>query len=330
MPRPLGTCTIASQAAGNCVLGAVLARDRCLLATVNVPDGVVDGAASAVAETTTDLKVTNPSGTSIGTIVCFGGQHNSGWFEQAHATVASVALTAAVTRGQRVIQNSWNIPTGAADPGWDIGATGFLVLACRTSTLLRAIFLDSTLHTPGTPFIVLAHSMGGYQICAGLAFHGTHEFIDLALLSSGPGNTRVDWETYGHDYPVWEAIGPGLCIAPNTAIGHGGGSTIDTSFGTRTYSTVKSVSGGIDNPGYASSLRRVDGIYNYRRTKIITYYGDQDNSSAVPAGRNFMSLVGSFKVENVIDQTGGDGHAEVPDNAASLIDADLAAAVYLH
>ena len=52
---------------------------------------------------------------------------------------------------------------------------------------------------------------------------------------------------------------------------------VDAFYGSRTYMTSKTMSGGIDNP-MKDSILRGDAVLHYPRTTIKAYFGDRDDS----------------------------------------------------
>ena len=104
---------------------------------------------------------------------------------------------------------------------------------------------------------------------------------------------------------------------------------IDNAFG-RTYCASRSITGGIDNPGLNTAILRPDALLTFPQTTIKAYYGNRDGSIAPPMGRYFLRQLVNGYTETIITQPAGHGHNQVPEDAGTNINADLAAAVFLH
>lgn len=324
---PLGTATL-STSGPDCSGATLLTTSQCLRATVDVPNGTVDGVSTAVATITADVKITNPSGTVIGTIVCFSGAAGNSWYEALNNVVTNW-MNAAVARNQRIIQVRWN------GSGWLAGSVGALTLSARGATLLQAIHDNAngfTLYTAGTPFIAVGHSAGSSLVAFGLGHYGMRDILDLAVFSSGPPHARQDYICHGTGMPAWNTTGTPLITAGAGVIKATGAeaSIHDASYGAGTPCASASMAGGRNNPGYAHSILTGGVTLNYPRTTIRAVYGDGDVSAAVPIGRHWLSQVTSTKTENIT--TGGWTHGDVPGSAsgAAFIDAALAAARFNH
>lgn len=324
---PLGTATIAVNGS-DCSAATSLTTSQCLRATVDVPNGTVDGVSTAVATITADIKVTEPSGASTGTVVCFSGAAGNSWYEALNNVVTNW-MNAAVIRKQRVIQVRWN------GSGWISGSVGALSLAARGATLLQALHDNAngfTFYTAGTPFIAVGHSAGSSLIAYGLCHYGMGSILDLAVFSSGPPHARQDYICHGTGMPAWTTIGTPLITAGAGVLKTTGAeaSIHDASYGAGTPCASASMAGGQNNPGYKHSILTGGATMSFPRTPIKAVFGDGDVSAAVPIGRYWLSKVLSTKTESIT--TGGITHGDVPGstNGAAFIDTSLSAALVNH
>lgn len=324
MTLALGTCVIAG--AGSCGAATTLPTDACLLATIsNCPDGYLDGVATVVATKTASLKVSEPTvDLYIGTIVVFSGGDGDSWYENQYAGAAAGWMTSALARGQRIIQVNWS------SNGWATGSVGPRVLACRGATLLEGIYNDPDLHTPGKPFIAVGQSAGASLICYSLAHYGLGDRIDLAVLTSGPPHSRIDWGTYGSGDPEWAILGPTLCTTGSVIeYSTGESDIIEVAYNARTYVDDKAICGGVDNPGPRDSIMRVDATLRWDYTQSVFVFGDADNTAACPLGRFFKTQVEKLCTEQIT--TGSVNHNGVPGSASggAIINTALANATTL-
>lgn len=326
MARALASGAIGAHGTGDCATATTVATSACRLGSItSTPAGVTDGLTDAIANWSADVKVTNPSGAVTGTVVFFPGAGGNSWWENAFPNSVASVIDPALARGQRVIQVKW------VGNGWDAGTEGALALAARPATLLRAIYADASLYTPGTPFCVVGQSSGSSQICYSLCHYGLGDYIDLAVLCSGPPQSRIDYGVYGNGLPTWNSIGPALCTTGTTITYSASEQNIITnSYTGRTYASAVSISGGIDNPGTRDSILRADAELNFPNTTMVFVFGDGDSTAACPLGRHFATQVKSAYTENIT--TGGVTHSQVPNSTSGMafINSALAAASFRH
>jgi pimeloyl-ACP methyl ester carboxylesterase len=334
--RDNGTAVI-TDGASNCPTTANkgVLLSRCMnVAVSNCPAGTLNGQSAAVADSTARIKVSDPTGTSTGTIVFITGTDNSGDWEGS-ATVALYMLPA-LARGQRLVQITW--PT---EPAWGAGTAGWIANHCRSATAWKAIHDDATLTTAGTPFIVLGHSGGSSQVAYTLAHYNGPSYIDLAIMSSGPPHSKLQYGVQGSANLAWVTeCNANKVTATNPSCSYGAMDTfMDRAYGgdgsgggTYTAFQPKSCFGGIDNAcGGRDDVLKGDAVLNYPQTEVHFLYGDQDFTSASPLGGVYARAMKSAKTEHTITQTpGGGGHNAVCDDAGSVIDGLFAGATFRH
>lgn len=299
---PTGSAYVASSG-GTC--GGALTTSSCRLATVTCKN-LWDPEASrtfSLDDLTASLKVTEPSGTVVGTLITQQGGGGSG---SAEATTYGAAnfLSPAITAGWRVVQVLWATNGGngmwqgsaGTSYGGDSAPDGPLDLACRFATLTRAICEDSTLHASGTPCVAHGQSGGSSAVTYALTRYGASDWLDGALLTGGPPIGDLERGCSGSTYPGWTATGcpalktvspSGLCVFNNSAVS---GQFVDATWADgRTGCALQSAANvaGPQGLGYSSAL----GGQARRRhpyTVIRALYGDSDSSEAVVLGRQVV------------------------------------------
>lgn len=323
-PLPLGSGTAFTSAGADCSTATTLTTDQCVVTTLTSPNGVVDGGSSAVATKVTTVKVTNQTGSQLGTVVFFTGGNGASWWENDNTSSPALYINAALARGQKIIQVKWTT-------SWADGSVGPRSLAVRGATLLDMIYQDSSMHVKGKPFIVIGQSNGASLLGYALATYGLKNIIDLAIFTSGPPHGKLDYLCAGATLPVWAAAGPALCTTGSIIqIGAAQYTLINISYNSRTRCDVGSVSGGLDNEGERDSIWRADADLYWPSTTAIFIYGDADSLGVVPVGRWFNRRITSIVTEQIT--TGGVTHGNVPDSASGggYINTALAAARYGH
>lgn len=338
MTRALGSCVIAG--AGACGAATSVPTDACLLATVtNVPKR--DGTGS-LASWTASLKVSNADVgvTYRGTLVLLSGGGSTGLYEQLLAAVATPGATPnvilpAIAAGWKVIQVAWTVGgaygcmTGASEDD------GSLALAGRTATLLRAIYDEPTLYTPGTIFAYCGQSGGSSQIAYALAHYGAGSYVDCAILSSGPPHARIDFGGMGSRLPQWVTIGtPLLNVAWGVLDFQGSDATyLDYSLGpTCTRWTNHCVLGGPGNYSFVDSIMNGTAEYRYPQTDMTFFHGQGDSSAASSLGKLYANAVSAKSHSGLLYTTNHEEHVYAPGSTsgAAIILNALANARFNH
>lgn len=143
-----------------------------------------------------DLKVSEPAGPALGTIVLGTGGPGATYYEDAYPAAVAALLRPAIERGYRVVQYAWH------RPGWIGGPGGPYRLACRYATLVDAIRRE--LHTGDGPLCASGNSGAASEIAYALARYGATRTIDLALLTGGQPMARIDLGCLGEaGDPAW-------------------------------------------------------------------------------------------------------------------------------
>lgn len=303
---PTGSAYIASTG-GTCPSSAV-ATTSCRLASVSCknlwdPDG---RRAFSIDDLSASLKVTDPSGTAVGTVIMQigGGGTSSG---EAN-TQGITAISGLVTAGWRVVQVMWGTGSGngmwggspsSSSYGGDSSPDGPLDLACRSASLSRAICDDSTLRTAGTPCVWYGQSGGCSAGAYALTRYGGGDWLDGLVCSGGPPIGLLERGCAGTTYPSWTAtdcpplktVSPsGGCSYTNSATS--GQFTDGTWNDGRTGCATQSAPNvaGSQGLGY-SGLFGQGAVRRFPYTVIRGLYGDADSSEAVPLGRAALNMM---------------------------------------
>jgi hypothetical protein len=165
---PLGTVIVINQAVG-CPPGAPIGG-KCLEVEVACPN---------TANLDAYVVVTNPAGTSIGTIVLHGGGGGTSVFNG--ASPGGNFSTTYLTDHYTVVQIAWL-------SGWEFAGPGFqgsmLNAACRPATLLAWIYNHIDDHTKG--YCVQGYSAGASAAGYSVAQYGLKNEIDALMFAGGP------------------------------------------------------------------------------------------------------------------------------------------------
>jgi hypothetical protein len=319
MVYPLATASITS--ASNCGPIGGVSYDRCLSCLISGLAGASNVSAS--------LRVSNNSGSLSGTLVFFVGGDGNNYYEGAFSYSTGSILNASINNGYKVIQARWNNNPFS-------GTLGPLVLAgTRNATLLKAIYDDPTLYTAGTVFGALGNSGGSSQIAYSLAHFGAGDWLDLAVMTSGPPHGRIDYGVAGTRKPSWVTLGNPLRTVANGAIGYSDSATsgqfLDLSYGDS--SSIRRhalglAEGGPTNTPFKDSVFNGTAQLTFPKTSIYFIYGDNDNTEAVPLGRVFANAISGA---TILVTSGSVGH-NLPNfsSGASLIMSAITSSYFRH
>ncbi|HKS73641.1 MAG TPA: hypothetical protein VJQ82_10630 [Terriglobales bacterium] len=137
--------------------------------------------------TTANVKVTNPSGTSIGTVIYTTGGGGNQLYED-QFLYGNVAVNNVVQAGYTAVQTDFGSATG-----WLDGPGGPLLLACRWATLAQWVHDNSSIHPSNTAFCATGNSGGAGAIAYALSRFGQDSIFNFVLPTGGPPFTRIDY-----------------------------------------------------------------------------------------------------------------------------------------
>jgi len=315
MTYALGT---ASWSAGTSFPATSVVESRTLNVSVDV---------GGLGAFTIRCKVTDPSSYTAGTISLFAGGDITGLHEQ--FTYGPTIINTMVAAGWRVVQLAFS------SSAW-VGTVGPLVLAGRGATALRALYDRADLHTVGLPFVVSGNSGGSSLIAYALAHYGCGDFIDHAVMTSGPPHGRLDLGSMGSRNPAWAALAPSYANA-SSLLGYTSGATsgwtVDKSYSGTAAAGAVSVNAGMGGPSnvyFRDSVAGAGAAFSYPQTACTFLYGSLDLSEAVPLGWGGYARLVSSALTTITTLVGAN-HA-LPDSTAGRdgVLAALQAAVYRH
>jgi hypothetical protein len=260
-----------------------LATDECLEVDIT--------GCAGIANSSVVLKVTNPAGTPLGTVVLGTGGDGRGFYEGVFQPSAGPRLIAPLVQmGYRVVQRAW-LPSG-----WSDGPGGAAKLACRPATMYAAI--HDRFGAPDQAYCVSGNSGGSVEASFALAHYGLEALFDLAVPTAGPPMGRIDigclgataepgWDTQCADLHV---CGPGSAQCEYTGLGV---QLIDSMYASMDC-MMKDAS--MEQTWYEDSVVNDLGDYDYPNTEVRFVYGNMDCSEAVPLGRLYYEEISSAKM----------------------------------
>jgi hypothetical protein len=247
------------------------------------------------------VKVTSPSGASIGTIIFLSGATGNQFYDE-EFTQGSSVIDTVVGAGYTAVQIKYDNPVA----GWLTGPAGDgngpLSLACLPSTSMQWVY-DHVLIS-GTPLCGTGNSGGSQQIAYALSQYGlgsgTTSIFTMVEPTSGPELSRLDYGCAPHNkYTAFACCGFG---------------TLQESYGTTIAET------GID-PAYTGKVQTggpcYEGVLGHGTaqwaeqfhhdstlsdiypptlsfsTDIHFAFGGQDTSPAIPEGLDWASFITS-------------------------------------
>jgi len=143
----------------------------------------------SVASYTADIKVTNPAGASVGTIVYTTGGGGNQLYED-QFMFGNVAINNVVQANYTAVQTNFN-DTGLGNTGWLDGPGGPLLLSCRWASLAK--WVHDNVRTANTAFCATGNSGGAGVIAYALARFGEDSIFNYVEPTSGPPFTRIDY-----------------------------------------------------------------------------------------------------------------------------------------
>jgi hypothetical protein len=144
------------------------------------------------------VKVTSPSGASIGTIIFLSGGRGIPFYDADFKYGSSVIQTV-VGAGYTAVQIKYDNPVAGWLTGPAADGNGPISLACLPSTSMQWVH-DHILST-GTPLCATGNSGGSQQIAYALSQYGLGSIFSMVEPTSGPEFSRLDYgcapeETY--------------------------------------------------------------------------------------------------------------------------------------
>jgi hypothetical protein len=137
------------------------------------------------------LKVTSPSGTSIGTIIFITGGGGEPFYDE-QFTYGTEIINAVVTAGFTAVQLVFD---NKIKSGWLTGpasdGNGPISLACLPATSMQWVYTNML--ASGTPLCATGNSSGASAIAYALAQYGLGSIFSMVEPTSGPEFARLDY-----------------------------------------------------------------------------------------------------------------------------------------
>lgn len=241
------------------------------------------------------VKVTSPSGASIGTIIFLAGAGGEDFYDRAFKYGSSM-IEDVLGAGYTVVQIRYNNPVA----GWLTGPAldGPLSLACLPSTSMQWVY-DNVLSS-GTPLCVTGNSGGGQAIAYAVSQYGLGAIFSMVEPTSGPGFSRLDHGCA----PEGDFTACAICGFSTQIESYGAGAAAEAVDPAYTGSTTVKGPCSYDLQGstrYASQLRHDSTLsdeypptLSFPGTDIHIVFGGQDaNSPSISQGIDWASAISS-------------------------------------
>jgi len=224
-----------------------------------------------------------------------------------------------------VIQRKW-VGSTRSSYGWLQPETSILDSSCRYATLIDWLF-QNVHHSTDGAFAVCGNSGGSGEIAFALSNWGLDSLIDVAVLTSGPPFTRLDYIC--ESPPDWSTSCPSPLLPANVALDCAAGAA---SLCTQTFpSNFQFCTSSAINPGVppqtseliANSLLNGSEVLSYS-TRVHFILGTADCSTpGIPMGQLFFDAIQTEKVMQYVK----DGKHWMPETLLgrrAIVDALLA------
>ncbi|HYM78942.1 MAG TPA: hypothetical protein VE377_23415 [Candidatus Dormibacteraeota bacterium] len=298
---PLGTVSSSSQL-GSCA-GSV-SGGTCYQLALSCP-GVADFSAY--------LKVNNPAGAPVGTVLLGVGTGGSGLYDDPTAggyDHGSDVVMSLVNNDYNTVQVSFGAPfdNGTTPRGWLTGPGGVRRLACRYATVADWVYNHPKIINPGVPVTVTnsapmcaTGNSGGSAAVAYAAFeYGLDSELAMIEPTSGPVMSRIDQGCSS----TCSAIGnicPGSNNVPNMCYLAADAKIIDEAYqsnGASTPTPCTDALNGTSGANTAAQLLSDSILYggssqniHMPNTVLMQLLGDDDTSNAVPQATTWEGQV---------------------------------------
>ena len=277
-----------------------------------------------VADTTATLKVTDPPGQAIGTIM-FGTDDGGNTFYDTRFTFGSTIIQQVANAGYHAVQIAFNDPS--APVGWLTGPGGPRPLACRYSTALQWIY--SNIHLAGTSsaFCATGQSGGSGAIGFALSRYGMGSILDMVEPTGGPVFSRVDHGCICQQPKLFQTCGSLQdtdCYTMQDAVGF-----LDPAFGSNICSQAL-LTGNTTNQALFlenSMIGTSDAILQFPLTDVHVVLGGLDGSPGYAQSMDWTSVITGINGTPVVPVClPRDSHEipNFPDGAAQIV-SDLTA-----
>ncbi len=297
----LGSITTATSA--ECPASAV-PTSRCLSVQVTGCPGVASAGGL--------LKISEPAGVAVGTVVLGSDEGGALFYEAAYgAESISRIILPLLSQGFVVVQRAW------AGAGWLDGPGGANPLACRYASVLDWVYTNVR---GAGGFCVSGNGQGGSEIGYALSRYGQGAIIDYALFSNGPTLSRIDYGCLGNADNSWSARCMQKSACPITSCEYANpvARLVDRSYGMGV-NACRMSNGAQVSQWQDDSILGAGAISSFPQTLLGFVFGGVDCTAAVPLGRHYAAMVTSASAENLVAGAGHDApaHPAAADQIAS-------------
>lgn len=261
-----------------------------------------------VADFSAYLKVYNPAGTLLGTVLFGVGTGGSGLYEDPNTGYADGSTTVGtiLDAGFNTVQVSFGAPfdQGSTPRGWLTGPGGVRRLACRYATVADWVYNHPTLINPSVtattsaPMCATGNSGGSAAIAYGVYEYGLDSELAMIEPTSGPVMSRIDQGCSPCSVSAQSNVCKGSSNNPDLCYESADASIIDEAYqGAGATSPTPCTDALNGNPGpnaanlFLSDSILYGGAISIPNTIMNQLFADEDTSNAVPQGTLWEGLV---------------------------------------
>lgn len=250
---------------------------------------IADVSCPGIADQQVGVKVNQPAGQPIGTVLFQVGGTGSPFYD-IKFEFGRVALENVLAAGYTTVQFNFMFPPqgsrGEMQAGWFTGPGGPRELACRWSTMAK--WAHDTLNEGAKPFCATGNSAGSALIGYALADYGLSPLFNMVEETSGPPLARIDHGCLcnaRNDTPCGQGVRP-------ECYGGDANAYLDPSYQSNACSSAERVHhSSMLKTFMHDSLGSPDATYNYPFTDIHFVFGGQDNTNAPPQAMEWIPLI---------------------------------------
>ena len=297
-------------------------------ASVNGTGGVPDGTCykgiltcPGVNQIPVAVKVNQPTGTSVGTVIFESGGGGNLWYDT-HFIYGATAIEDVMAAGYSAVQFAYEYyPLGSGNSkvfdGFLTGPGGPRPLSCRFATMVQ--WAHDTIRAANTPFCATGESAGAAGLGYAIADYGMAPEINMLEMASGPPFARIDQGCLCNGVTVQDPCGTGMismCYQTEAGL------FIDPAYNNKACTNAETTHRSPMRAQFLSdSLNSKDATYNFPTTNIHLVFGGLDGTVGVAQGMTWAgAITGSSKP--TVDCVADAGHRipDMPDGAQKIAD----------